>query len=322
MIGDSLNTLVNCDIVHDVCPPPDPALFPQGLDTAWLKPGRAVWKYLDGGESTLEGMKEFSRLAGELGFEYNVVEGFWRRWPQSDLRELVDYSRQRRVGIIVWYHSGRLHTAAEREEFFARCSAAGVAGAKIDFFDHEARDVVDLYGTLLRGAAEHRLIVDFHGANKPTGLSRTWPNEMSREAVFGMEMRRIDSRAAHDATLPFTRYLAGHADYTPVDFDERRGDTTWAHQIASAAVFTSPLLVYAAHPQRLLDSPAVEMIKSIPSVWDETIALPPSEIGEVAIFATSRRRVVSGSSQWSEPAAVGNPTEFSGRRRLRGEPGA
>ena len=256
-------------------------------------------------------MKEFSRLAGELGFEYNLVEGFWERWPASDLRELVEYSREHGVGIIVWYHSGRLHTPEARREFFDRCSDAGVAGVKIDFFDNEAKEVVDLYQTLLKEAAEHRLIVDFHGANKPTGESRTWPNEMTREAIFGMEMRRVDSRAVHDATLPFTRYLAGHADYTAVNFGDRRGDTTWAHQIATAAVFTSPLLVYAAHPQRLLENPAVAMIKSIPSTWDETIALPPSEIGKTAAFARRHGNkwflaIVNG----AEPQTIDVPLTF------------
>jgi len=100
-----------------------------------------------------------------------------------------------------------------------------------------------------------------------------------------MESSSLKTRARHDATLPFTRFLAGHADYTPVHFGGRRADTTWAHQIASAAVFTAPLLTYAAHPKSLLENPAVEMIKSIPSVWDETVVLPPSEIGEVAVFA-------------------------------------
>jgi alpha-glucosidase len=102
-----------------------------------------------------------------------------------------------------------------------------------------------------------------------------------------MESRKT-LRAQHDATLPFTRMLAGHADYTPVLFGERRNDTTWAHQVASAAVFTSPLLTYGAHPRTLLQHPAVDVIKSIPSVWDETIALPISEIGEIAAFARRR----------------------------------
>ena len=127
-------------------------------------------------------------------------------------------------------------------------------------------------------------MLNFHGANKPTGESRTYPNELTREAIRGMESR-LNPRARHHATLPFTRMLAGHADYTPVVFGERRNDTTWANQIATAITFTSPMLVYGAHPRSLLDNPAVEIIKSIPSVWDETRVLPPSEIGEVAALA-------------------------------------
>ncbi|MBI1896389.1 MAG: glycoside hydrolase family 97 N-terminal domain-containing protein [Acidobacteria bacterium] len=287
MSGPDLNTLVNCDIVHNVAPPPGRKLFPKGAKTAWIKPGRAVWRYLDGGETTLAGMKEFSRLAGELGFEYNVIEGFWQKWSEQELKDLVDTSRRYGVGIILWKHSRDLRDAAARRKFFELCSRAGVAGAKIDFFDHEHKDVVELYEACLREAAEFRQVVNFHGANKPSGESRTWPNELTREAIKGMEGRRVP-RARHDATLPFTRMLAGHADYTPLLFSERRADTTWAHQVASAAIYTSPLLVYGAHPKTMLENPAAGIIKSIPSVWDETIALPVSEIGEVAAFARRR----------------------------------
>ena len=98
-------------------------------------------------------------------------------------------------------------------------------------------------------------MVNFHGANKPTGEPRTWPNELIREGVRGMESSRLRERARHNATLPFTRFLAGHADYTPVHFGDRRGDTTWAHQIATAVVFTEPLLTYGAHPKTILETP-------------------------------------------------------------------
>jgi alpha-glucosidase len=100
-----------------------------------------------------------------------------------------------------------------------------------------------------------------------------------------MEAGKMKERARHNTTLPFTRYIAGPAEYTPMVFGDRRGDTTWAHQIATAAIFTAPLLTYGAHPQNILDNPARDMIKSIPATWDETIVLPPSAIGEVAIMA-------------------------------------
>jgi alpha-glucosidase len=314
MIGSDLNGMVNCDVINNVAPPPDKTLFPAGFATPWLRPGRSVWRYLDGGDNTFEGIKEFSRLAGELGFEHNVVEGIWTRWTEDQMRELVEYSRGFNVGVWFWAHSKNLKTPDSRQKFFEQLNRVGVIGAKIDFFDHEAKEVIDQYQALLRDAAERKIMLEFHGVNKPAGESRTWPNEMTREAIRGMEYRSMTERATHDTTLPFTRFLAGHADYTPVVFSERRRETSWTHQIATAIVFTSPLMVYGANPKSILENPAADLIKSIPSVWDETIVLEPSEIGEVVIFA--RRR----GSTWflgilNGPAAksINVPLSFLGR---------
>jgi alpha-glucosidase len=285
MVGLDLNTLVNSDVVPNLCPPPDAKLFPRGLDTEWVKPGRAVWKYLDGGQNTLQAMKEFSRLAGELGFEHHIIEGFWTKWSDAEMKELVSDAKQVHVGIWLWKHSRTLRDAQARHDFLKRCHDWGITGVKIDFFDHEAKEMIDLYQSLLKEAAENQLLVDFHGANKPTGESRTWPNELTREAIKGMEARKLADRATHNVTLPFTRMLAGPAEYTPLHFGDRRQNTTWAHQAASAAILTAPLLTYGAHPATILANPCGAMIKSIPSTWDETIVLPPSEIGDVAVFA-------------------------------------
>jgi alpha-glucosidase len=285
MVGRDLNTLVNSTIVPNLCPPVDSKYFPNGIKTSWIKPGRAVWRYLDGGDRSFEGMKEFSRLAGQLGFEYHVIEGFWSRWSDEQIKEIVEYSKQHGVGLWFWRHTNELRTPEAREAFFKRLHDFGVAGAKLDFLDHEAKETIDLYEALLEKSAEHHVLVNFHGANKPTGRARTWPNELVREAVRGMESSSLRERARHETILPFTRYLAGHADYTSMHFGERRQDTTWTHQIASMAVFASPLLTVVAHPQKILDHPAVDVIKSIPAVWDETIVLPGSEIGELAVFA-------------------------------------
>ena len=285
MVAKDLNTLVNSTIVPNLCPPPDPEYFPQGIETPWVKPGRAVWRYLDGGDRSFEGMKEFSRLAGQLGFKYHVIEGFWSRWSNEQISELVEYSRRQGVGLLFWKHSKELSTPEQREAFFSRLHKLGVAGAKIDFFDHEAKEVIDRYEALCRKAAENQMVVDFHGANKPTGRQRTWPNELVREAVRGMESSSLQQRARHETILPFTRFLAGPAEYTTMHFGDRRSDTTWTHQIASLAIFSAPLLTVAANPQSILDNPAVDIIKSIPPVWDQTIVLPESAIGELAIFA-------------------------------------
>jgi alpha-glucosidase len=286
LIASDLNGLVNCDTVYNLCPPADPRFFPKGLQTDWIRPGRAVWKYLDdGGSNSLATAREFTRMAGDLGFEHNIIEGYWSRWSDADIKDLVQYGNSKHVGIWGWKHSRELHTPEARHTFLKRCHDLGLTGAKIDFFDHEAKEVIDLYDALLAEAAEYHLLLDFHGANKPTGLSRTWPNELTREAVRGMEASRLQDRATHDVTLPFTRFLAGPAEYTPMIFSQRRANTTWAHQIASPVTFTTPLLTYAANPSNILANPCCDMIKSIPSIWDETIVLPPSEIGEIAVFA-------------------------------------
>ena len=285
MIGRDLNTLVTSTILPNLCPPPDPRLFPEGIKTSWVKPGRAVWRYVDGGPTGVEGMKAFSRMAGQLGFEHHVIEGVWRKWTMAERRDVVEYSRQQGVGVWFWQHTNQLRTPAAREEFFTMLSDLGVVGAKLDFLDHEAKEVIDLYEALLRTAAEHRILIVFHGSNKPTGRERTWPNELVRESVRGMESSGMLERARHQTILPFTRYLAGPADYTTMIFTERRRDSSVAHQIASLAVFASPLLTIAANPESILASPAADVIKSVPSTWDETRVLTGSEIGEIVLFA-------------------------------------
>lgn len=295
-VGADLNTLVNCDIVPNVSPKPAASLFPQGLATPWLKPGRSVWSWLAGnGGVTFENMKRFSQWAGQLGFEYNLVDEGWTHWkdggkdPWTLMQELVAYSAAQKVKVWVWKaypdHDGTpgLQQAAARQAFFRHCRAIGVAGVKIDFFNTESQEVIKFYQAALHDAAELHLLLDFHGANKPTGESRTWPNELSREGVRGLENETI--WPAHNTTLPFTRYLAGHGDYTPLTFRPIGQGTTLAHQVATLATFTSPFLCVAANPEELLASPAREFITSIPTVWDETIVLPQSEIGTLSLLA-------------------------------------
>jgi alpha-glucosidase len=291
LVARDLNGLVNSDIVPNLCPPPDPKLFPQGMNTPWCEPGLAVWNYLDrnyvpgGGSNSFENMKKFSQMGGRIGAKYHILEGFAYGWSDDQIREFVEYSRQQGVRVLFWRHSNQLRTPAAQDAFFLRLQKLGVAGAKIDFFDHEAKELVDLYETLIRKAAQHQRVIDFHGANKPSGLLRTYPNEMLREGVRGMESSGLKQRARHETILPFTRYLAGPADYTTMIFTERRRDSSWAHQIACLATFQSPMLTIAAHPQSVLDNPAVDVIKSIKAVWDETIVLPESKIGELSVFA-------------------------------------
>lgn len=286
VIADDLNGLVNTDLITNLAPAPDKKLFPKGVDTDWVKPGRSVWCWLDGGARTVESMKEFSRLAGELGYEYNTVDAFWYRWTDEQLKDLVDYSAKYGVKVWLWRHGRDVRDPEKRKALFERCQRLGIAGLKLDAFSHESKEFIDLYQACLREAAEHKLMLNIHGSNKPAGEVRTWPNEMSREGIRGLEYGKKQYEwSTHNTTLPFTRLVVGAGDYTPVIFGERRLETSWTHQIATSLIFNSSVIFFGSHPQKMLDNPAVKVIKEIPATWDETIVLPSSRIGEVAAFA-------------------------------------
>src|SRR5260370_32559640 len=124
----------------------------------------------------------------------------------------------------------------------------------------------------------------FAGANNRRGEPRTWHNEVTRGAVLGFENKSNPRWAQHTPTLPFTRLLAGPADFTPMLFGDRRKETSWPHQIASAAILTSPLLTFAANPKSIVENPGVDLIKSIPSTWEQTVVLPGSDISAMPAF--------------------------------------
>lgn len=307
MLAADLNELVNNDIVPALCPPPDPELFPQGIHTDWLKPGRCLWQwwaYNDPGTHWSK-QKWFVDKAAELSCQYYLVDEGWEHTRQewagegkdawARMKELCDYAATKGVGIWVWrgwrFDEKRqwegLESPEKREVFFRHCVEAGVKGVKIDYMDNESHRMLGFYEECLRVAARHKVMVNFHGANKPAGEARTWPHEMTREAIRGLEYNKWDtSPPIHYATLPFTRYLVGHGDFTPTTFQsEFLKGTTFAQQLACAVVYTSPILCWADKPELYLASPAVEVIRSVPSVWDETVVLPGSKIGDLAVFA-------------------------------------
>ncbi len=318
MVADDLNALVNNNIISAVSPPMDPLLFPNGYATTWLKPGKSLWSWLaENGPVSFENMKKFSAWAGELGFAYNLVDEGWDNWKNGDkdkwalMKELVDYAAARGVKIWVWkaYPNRNgipgIADSTDRIAFFRKCKEIGIAGLKIDFFDTESQEIIRFYQAALKDAAKMQLMLNFHGANKPTGESRTWPNEMTREGILGLEAGAMGPR--HNITVLFTRMLAGHADFTPLSFEPGfvKG-TTLSHQVASIAALTSPFMCLAVDPEKLLNSEVKDMVQQIPVVWDQTIVLPQSRIGELAIMA---RR--SGSS-WFLVALNGEaPTELS-----------
>ena len=286
MISPDLNNLVNNDAIHSLCQTVDSNLFPKANTSDWIITGRAIRRSLDGsGDPSVASMKKVTDAASNLGFQFNILDESWSKCSDDSLKEMVSYSKQKKVNIFAWANARNLRDTLTRHQLFRRCLALGITGVRIDNFDNESKETIDLYNTIIEEAANQHLLLIFHGSNKPTGQERTWPNIMAYEGVNGMENSNLKDRATLETTVPFTRLLAGPLDYTVTQFGEGRQNTTWANQIASAAIFSAPITTYAATAATLLANPAVDMIKSIPCSWDETKVLEPSEIGELAIFA-------------------------------------
>lgn len=313
-IGKDLNALVNCDIIADVSPKPDSTLFPQGFDTPWLVPGESVWSWL--ANNTLFGfsvnystMLQYSKKASALGMPYNLVDQGWERnFPNSTqtewdvLKQLVDSSKAMNVKIWVWkpyspqanafFPDAGIEDSTLRVTFFTQCAQAGVAGIKVDYFTGETQTVMAWQEAALKDAAKLHLMLDFHGTDKPTGQIRTYPNEMTREGIRGLEHGSSNGWPFHNTTLPFTRFLAGHADYTPFSLrQDYIAGTTLTHQAATVITFTSPFMCLGVTPDSLLVSPVKALITGLPTTWDETRVLPPSQVGAVAVFARRKGTV-------------------------------
>lgn len=290
LLAADLNALVNSDLVRNLCPPPAPEL----VNASWIRPGRSIWHWLTGGGPKLEEQKNWIDGTRALGYEYYLVDDGWRDWKGGGdnawnaLEEVVNYARSQNVDIWAWVHSKYVFKAEERIAYFKRAKELGIVGLKIDFMEPANHVWVQWYEDVLRDAAAARLMIDFHGCVKPTGRERTWPNEMTREGISGREQGK--NPALHDTTVPFLRYVQGHADYTPTLFNPKRlSGSSFAHELAMAIVYTSPYLCMGDNPTNYLNSAAADVLKSLPPVWDETRVLPGSEIGRLASFARRSR---------------------------------
>jgi len=299
MVSEDLNGLVNSDLVEALAPPPA-----EGLAGAeWIRPGRCLWSWLNGGRAvvTPENMRKYVDDAKELSFEYVLVDDGWEDapphwrgvrpgwWEQGKtqieiMAGLVDYAREHGVDIWVWKHFYYLQDPEYRNDYFRKLSDIGVVGVKVDFMDSESQERLAFYNDCLHDAAKHELMINFHGANKPAGESRTWPNEMAREGIRGLEVKLHSP--VHLTALPFTRYLAGHADFTPMHFQRLwMSGTTAPYQVASGIIFSSPVTFFGGFPPDYIESPARPLIEAMPTVWDETIVLDESRIGKLAAYA-------------------------------------
>lgn len=314
MIGDKPGDLIESNIIVNLADPLELE------DTSWIEPGISAWdrwwcgSYAPDFDGDMgvnqESMKYFIDLAADMGWEYQLVDWEWYGPPfdpskpgnvgnpVSDLTksidainipDLVKYAAKKGVKILVWLEWE--NADRQMEKAFPLYEKWGVAGVKVDFMARDDQYVVNFYHRLVKLAAKHHLTVDFHGAYKPTGFRRAYPNLLTREGVLGNEYNKWSERITptHDCTLPFTRMLCGPMDYTPGGFRNKTPETfrttpddgpgpfvmnTRAHQLAQFVVYESPLQVACDSPYNYRVSPAgTEFLKVVPTTWDNTKVL-------------------------------------------------
>ena len=293
-------------------------------DTSWIQPGKAAWDWWSGsfarnvsfqpGMNT-QTMLHYVDFAARHKFEYMLVDAGWyiqkddthpvdilHHTAETDVPRIIEYAKAKGVKVLLWVYWSEMDK--HMDEALALYSRWGAAGVKVDFMDRDDQEMVNFYERLVRKAAEHRMTVDFHGAFKPTGLRRTYPNLLTREGVMGLEYSKWSDRITpeHDVTLPFTRMLAGPLDYTPGGFRnatreqfkavfvEPMTQGTRAHELAKYVVFESPLVMVSDHPEAYEGQPGFEFIEKVPTVWDDTKVLN----GEPGQYVTIARRKGDG----------------------------
>jgi alpha-glucosidase len=316
IVARNLTDLVNTTLVQNLNPPADPSV----AHADWIKPGRSSWQWMAIGAPKFDDQHQWVDWTKALGYEYYLVDEGWSHWtkPWDSLKSVTDYAKSKGVKVWLWVYSGEVKDPAARDAYFRRAAEIGIAGVKVDFPGPTNREWSDWYYDVARDAAAYKLLIDFHGATMPTGMERTWPNEITREGIRGHEYhitryQRVQE-PEHDVILPFTRYVVGHGDYTPTVFDpkELQGNT-WSHELAQAIVFTSPFLCMGGNPADYLANPARDVLMAIPAVWDETRVLPGSEPGKIAGFARRRgNQWFIGVMNGADPAKLDISLKFLG----------
>ncbi len=305
LLGDTPGELIESNVITDLNPPNRVA------DTSWIHPGKASWNWWDGdlgpdGQSayTTKNMEYYVDFAAESGFPYMMLDAGWsdrditKMRGNVDVPELVKYAAKKNVKVWIWLYSKAV--AAQMLEAFPLYEKWGVAGVKIDFILRNDQQGIKWYYDVAKLAAEHHLMVDFHGATQPWGISRTYPNVLNYEAVLGLENNKAGRRDGpiNRTTFPFTRMLSGPLDYTPGGFDNVTQENfvardkspmvtgTRAQQLALYVVFEAPFEMVSDAPTVYAHQPSFQLIKDVPTTWDATHVLN----GEPGEFVTIARR--------------------------------
>jgi alpha-glucosidase len=339
LVGDEPGRLIESNVIT--------SLNPESpiKDTSWIHAGLTSWDWWSGSLGpdgkhafTTATMKYYVDFAAKSGFPYMLIDAGWSKPGditqmngRVDVPEVVRYAATKNVKVWIWMNYREAD--AQMEQAFPLYEKWGVAGLKIDFVERDDQKGIEFYYRAAEEAAKHHLMLDFHGATKPTGLERTYPNVLSYEAVMGMEHNKAGMRdtPAHRVKLAFTRMLAGPMDYTPGGFDNVTRDEfvarnihpmvmgTRAQQLALYVIFRTPFQMVSDTPKDYEDQPAFNFIEHAPATWDETRVLN----GDPGQYITMARRkgddwFLGSITNWT-PRELQVPLTFLGNGRYTAE---
>jgi alpha-glucosidase len=310
MLAASEGKLCESDIVYALASPS------KLKNTDWIRPGKVAWEWWNcwnvsgvpfrAGCNTAT-YEYYIDFAAEFGIEYVIMDEGWSKKlaimelnPETDVPHLVKYANSRNVGIILWCAWPQL--VGRQHEVFSKYAKMGVKGFKIDFMDRDDQVMENFLEETAKIAAEYKLILDYHGMHKPTGMSRTYPNVLNYEGVHGLECMKWENGTdfmRNDLLGLYCRMSAGPMDYTPgamlnmtrqqykANFQQPGSQGTRVHQMALMALYEAPLQMLCDSPtQYLRNRECFEFMAKVPVVWDETVGLS----GEMESSAAMARR--------------------------------
>jgi len=286
-------------------------------DTSWIKPGQVAWDWWN--ENNVYGVdfkagldtktyKYYIDFAAKNNIPYIILDEGWTKStlnikeanPTLDIKELIAYGKSKNVDIILWCLWNALD--ADMDNILDIYAKWGAKGIKTDFMARSEQYMVNFYERTAKACADRKLLVDFHGAFKPSGMARAYPNIINHEGVKGMENCKWskDITPEHDVTLCFTRMLAGPMDFTPgamtnknekdysISFSHPMSQGTRCHQVAMYVCYDAPVQMLADSPSNYYkEQETVSFITQIPTVWDQTKVLD-AKVGDYILMARQK----------------------------------
>lgn len=290
MVGHNPGKFIESEILRSLNPECKIA------DTSWIKPGMCAWDHWWSAECKMEQdvIKQYIDLASHEGWPYMLIDWTWYGpycvpeadildvAPQLNMPEIISYAKSKNVDIWLWLRCEDANNNDQYKDAFPEYHKWGVKGVKIDFMDRDDQDMVNWYHRIIKACADNQLMLDLHGAYKPDGIERTYPNMLTREGVLGAENYKWGEKMTpeHNVTLAYTRLLTGQMDYTPGGFlnvtaKEFKGQSptlvsnTRAAELSKFVIYESPYTVVCDHPDNIYNQVGEDFLQIVPTTWDD-----------------------------------------------------